>query len=195
MISSKVVFENYIQDLSVILGGINLDPINDLAEELLSCWQTGRNIFICGNGGSAANAEHIANDMTYPISKIMGSGLKIYALSSNSAIMTCLANDEGYENVYSYQLAVQAEKDDVLIVLSGSGNSPNVVNALKVARTKQLKTFGIFGFDGGACLELVDTAIHCKINDMQISEDMQTIIFHMIMKWLYEHRTLGESRP
>ena len=159
-----------------------------LAEELLACWKDGRQVFLAGNGGSAGNAIHLANDFIYPISKQFGAGLKCHALAANAPVLTCLANDEGYEKVFSMQLAVMAQADDVLIVFSGSGNSPNILNALIEARRIGVKSFAVLGFSGGRAKELADHPIHFAIDDMQISEDMQSIVGHMVMQYLYRHR-------
>ena len=94
---------------------------------------TGRQVFFCGNGGSAGNAIHLANDFLYGIAKRTGAGLKVPALSANPAVVTCLANDVGYDHIFSEQLAVLAETGDLLIVLSGSGNSPNILRVLEQA--------------------------------------------------------------
>src|SRR5213079_3704559 len=93
-----------------------------------------RQVFLCGNGGSAGNAIHLANDFLYGISKRPGSGLRVNALASNPAVITCLANDEGYDRIFSLQLAVQAQAGDVLVALSGSGNSQNILLALEQAK-------------------------------------------------------------
>src|SRR5574340_916236 len=141
-------------------------------------------VFICGNGGSAGNALHLANDFLYGVSKKLGSGLRVNALSANASVMTCLANDVGYEHIYSAQLAVQGREGDVLIVFSGSGNSPNIIYALEQARASGVKSYAILGYSGGKAKEMADVAIHFEIDDMQISEDMQLILGHMIVQWL-----------
>ena len=102
--------------------------------------------------------------------------------------MTCLANDVGYDYVYSEQLAVLAETGDLLIVLSGSGNSPNIIRVLKQAKTMSIKSCAILGYSGGQCKSLADFSIHFAIDDMQIAEDMQLVVGHMLMKWLYQSR-------
>lgn len=162
--------------------------IESLALALKETWLNGNQVFICGNGGSAANAMHIANDFIYGVGACgLGEkipGIKVEALSSNSGILTCLANDTGYENIYSYQLDVKANPKDLLIVLSGSGNSANIINALLKAKEKKLKTFAIVGFDGGKCLLEAEKVIHFKVKDMQISEDLQLIVAHICMQWL-----------
>ena len=118
--------------------------IESLALQLRETWLNGNQVFICGNGGSAANAIHIANDFIYGVGACgMGDkipGIKVEALSSNSGVLTCIGNDTGYENIFSYQLDVKANPNDLLLVLSGSGNSPNIINALLKAREK-IKVF------------------------------------------------------
>ena len=158
--------------------------IEKLFDSIFECWKNKRQVYICGNGGSAGNAIHIANDYTYGAGITNKTGIRIEALSSNPAVLTCLANDLGYENIYSEQLKVKGNEGDLLIILSGSGNSKNVVKALEVANALRMKTFSILGFDGGKCLSLSNNSIHFQINDMQISEDLQLVVMHMIMKKL-----------
>jgi len=177
-------YKSYVSRLVAALNSDVIDKVKILADALQHAWDTGKQVFICGNGGSAGNAIHLANDFNYGIDKKNGRGLRIDALPANQSIITCLANDEGYEFIYSQQLKVKANAGDVLIVLSGSGNSPNVVKALEVANKMGMETFAILGFSGGKCKELAKTPIHFAINDMQISEDIQTIIGHMCMQWL-----------
>ena len=113
--------------------------------------------------------------------------MQVEALPANSSILTCLANDEGYETIFSHQLKVKASSEDILIVLSGSGNSPNIVSALKVGNDIGMKTYAILGYSGGECKKLAQYPIHFEIEDMQISEDLQLIVGHMNMQWLAEN--------
>ncbi|SMP82868.1 D-sedoheptulose 7-phosphate isomerase [Desulfonatronum zhilinae] len=155
-----------------------------LSSALAEAWSMGRTVYLCGNGGSAGNAIHIANDLLYGAGVKAGAGLRVEALSANMAVITCLANDLGYEDIYAEQLRVKARKKDILIVLSGSGNSPNVVKALETGNALGMQTFAILGFSGGRCKELAQIPLHFPVNDMQIAEDMQLIIGHMCMQWL-----------
>ena len=169
-----------------------LEKINTLCLKLQESWKEQRQIFLCGNGGSAANAIHIANDLHYgigacgPGAKLPG--LRIEALPANTGVITCLANDTGYENIYAHQIEVKSKKNDILIALSGSGNSPNITNAINTANNIGLKTFAILAFTGGKCKELASTAIHFDINDMQIAEDTQLVVGHLCMQWLNSHK-------
>jgi D-sedoheptulose 7-phosphate isomerase len=179
-------FADYSRRLQATLASADWSGVGKLAEELLDCWQTGRRVFMCGNGGSAGNTIHLANDFLYGISKKAGSGLRVTALPANPAVTTCLANDEGYDDIFSLQLAVQAEPGDVLIVFSGSGNSPNILRALECAREMRLRSYAVLGYSGGKAKQMADVPIHFAVDDMQISEDMQMVVGHMLMQWLYK---------
>ena len=110
--------------------------MKELCELILSAWKSNNTIYLCGNGGSAANAIHIANDMTYGATK-NGKGISIESLSSNSAVLTCLANDLSYEDIFSEQIKVKGKSNDLLVVLSGSGNSKNIIKAIEVVKLKK----------------------------------------------------------
>lgn len=181
-------FEAYSERLRAILAGTDWAGVGELAEELFDCWKTGRQLFLCGNGGSAGNAIHLANDFLYGVSKRKGSALRVTALPANSSVLTCLANDEGYEQIFSLQLAALGQPGDVLIVLSGSGNSANILRALEQARESGLKSYAILGFTGGQAKQLADVVLHFPIDDMQIAEDLQLIVGHMVMQRLYARR-------
>ena len=180
----KNIISNYRKKLTNTLGHEAMHLVPALADALLTAWRAGGTIYICGNGGSAGNAIHLANDFLYGAGKGNGGGLRVEALSANAAIITCLANDTGYENIYSEQLKVKARAGDVLIVLSGSGNSPNIVRALEIGNTIGMTTFAVLGFTGGQCKSVAQYPIHFEIDDMQIAEDLQLIVGHMCMQWL-----------
>ncbi len=178
-------FARYAARLSAIMAQADWSAVAILAADLHRCWREGRSVFICGNGGSAGNAIHLANDYLYGIAKDTGLGMRVQALAANASVLTCLANDVGYDAVFSSQLAVQGRAGDVLLVFSGSGNSPNVVRAIEQAQAMGIKSYAVLGFSGGICKEIADVPIHFAIEDMQISEDLQLVVGHMIMQWLY----------
>src|ERR1700756_837535 len=163
------LFSDYSKRLSAALERFDWAPVERLAYDLLDCWQTGRQVFFAGNGGSGGNANHLANDFLYALSKTPGSGLRVHSLSANPSVITCLANDEGYDRVFSLQLAVLARKGDVLIALSGSGNSPNIVRALQEAKMIGMTSYALLGYSGGKAKSIADVPIHFHIDDMQIS--------------------------
>ena len=192
MTMSREGFFGYAGRLQAVLAGAEWREVGLLAQELLDCWRDGRQVFLCGNGGSAGNAIHLANDLLYGISREKGHALRVVALPANSSVLTCLANDVGYEDIFSHQLSVLAGKNDILIALSGSGNSLNIVRALEQARETGMKSFAILGFGGGKAKELADVPIHFEVDDMQIAEDMQIIVGHMVMQWLYQNRAMAK---
>ncbi|EHI48728.1 phosphoheptose isomerase [SAR116 cluster alpha proteobacterium HIMB100] len=179
-------FSQYQMNLSEQLSLANMAVLRELSEALYGAWLEDKQVFVCGNGGSGANANHIANDLIYGITKVKGSGIRCHSLSSNSPTLLCLANDEGYENVFSYQLSVLSKPGDILIVLSGSGNSPNIINVLQEASSMKVKSYAILGYDGGKAKKFADKVLHFPIEDMQVSEDLQMIVLHTISQWLFE---------
>jgi len=177
-------FSDYASQLGAVLSDADWSPVLRLAQMLLKLRDNRGRVFLCGNGGSAANAVHLANDLVYAVAEKTGAGIDAVALSANPAVITCLGNDVGYENIYSEQLAVSGRAGDVLIVLSGSGNSQNVINAIHAAQARDMRTVAILGFDGGLCKQVVELPIHFNIDDMQVAEDLQLTVGHMVMKWL-----------
>jgi D-sedoheptulose 7-phosphate isomerase len=183
---------SYLQRLQDCFSEEIVEAVETLATELRQAWVEGRNVYICGNGGSAANAMHMANDFHYGIG-VCGSaaklpGLRVDALPANVGVITCLANDTGYDNIYSHQLQVKGRRGDLLIVLSGSGNSANVVRALETASALGMRSFAIIAFSGGRCRDLADVPIHFAIDDMQIAEDTQLVVGHLCMQWLNSNK-------
>lgn len=177
-------FESYLE----IWKNISIECIlkkegNKLVEKLQQCKKRGGTVYICGNGGSAANAMHIANDFSYGYG-IKDARFNIEALPSNSSVISCIANDVGYENIFSYQLQNKAKPNDLVILLSGSGSSKNIFNAVKVCQSMNTETLGIFGFDGGTCKDLVNHLIYFNINDMQVVEELQLMVAHAAMRIL-----------
>ncbi len=178
------VIKDYSDKLAQALRMPAMAEIPRLGAALREAWSCGRTVYLCGNGGSAGNALHLANDFLYGAGRRHGLGLRVEALSSNASILTCLANDVGYDQVYSEQLRVKANPGDVLIALSGSGNSPNIVKAVERANAMGLATFAILGFSGGRCRSLAQHPIHFEVHDMQVAEDLQMIVGHICMQWL-----------
>jgi len=180
----KTHIASYQSRLIAEIGKLDTQAIETLALRLQHASAHNQQVFLCGNGGSAGNAMHLANDFFYGIDPSGKKSLNVEALPANSSVLTCLGNDIGYDNIFSHQLKVKGKKDDVLIVLSGSGNSANIVNALEQASALGIHTFAILGYTGGKAKALADVSIYNNINDMQIAEDIQLIVGHMIMQFL-----------
>ncbi len=184
-------FADYASRLQAVLSSTDWSDVERLARDMRDCWAGERQVFLCGNGGSSGNASHLANDLLYGIARQTGAGMKVNALTTNISVITCLANDVGYEHIFSEQLAVQANRGDLLIVLSGSGQSPNIVKVLEQAKEMGVRSYAILGYSGGRSKSLADVAIHFPIDDMQISEDLQLIVGHMVIQWLSANRPVA----
>ena len=177
-------FKDYTNLLNSSLISIDENKVELLISTLINAWSNKKFVFLCGNGGSAGNANHLANDLIFGASYPHDIGLSVESLAANPSVITCLANDIGYENIFSYQLKAKASKGDILICFTGSGNSPNIINALNTAKELGLITFCFIGFDGGKCKNIADNLIYSEVHDMQISEDIQTIVMHFVVQRL-----------
>ena len=182
------LFSDYSARLQKVLAVTNWGGLSRLAKEVHKCWQNKNQVFICGNGGSAGNSIHLANDLLYGVARETGGGLRVHSLAANTSVLTCLANDVSYGSIYAEQLAVHAEHGDLLIALSGSGNSENIIKVIEQAKKINVTSCAIVGFSGGRSKDLADLVIHFPVNDMQISEDLQLIAGHMLMQWLFLNR-------
>ena len=163
--------------------------VYELAKLIEHTWTNGKRLYICGNGGSAGNASHLANDFLYGVAKGSGPGIKVESLSANPSVVTCLANDIGYGDIFSQQIIVKAEQGDVLLALSGSGESENIIRAIQTATSVGAHTAAILGYSGGRSAKLAEYVVHFPINDMQIAEDLQLVVGHMCMQWLANSRS------
>ena len=156
----------------------------ELKEMLLGIKKNGKKVIIAGNGGSAAMASHVTVDFT----KQGG----IRTVNFNEAdLITCFANDYGFEHWVAKAIEFYGDENDMLILISSSGNSPNVVRALEVANKRGMTTAAVLGYSGGLCLGLADMSVHFEVDDMQIAEDLQLIVGHMCMQWLLESKKIS----
>ena len=177
----------YLQELQSVLDAL---PLTDLAEilgvlERALCDES--HVFLAGNGGSAATASHMANDlMKTAAGKSKKRGLCATALSDNAQIVTAIANDESYDVIFSRQLQMLAHPGDILIIISGSGNSPNILEAVKTAKKMGLRTIGFLGMDGGEVKDLLDCSIIVPSDDYGPIEDVHVIFNHLITAYLRE---------
>jgi len=161
------------------------DKINDAIEIIRQSYQQGGKLLLMGNGGSAGDAQHIAAEMIGRYKRERGPVAAI-ALTVDSSILTCVGNDYGYENVFSRQVEALAESKDVLIGISTSGNSENVLRALEVARKKGTKTIGLLGKGGGPMKDQVDLAIIVPSDDTGRIQEVHITIGHIICEILDE---------
>ncbi len=151
--SIKVFSKNYIQYVSDVIQSISLDEIQGFIEVLLKARNEGSCIYFIGNGGSAATASHFVNDISIGTNS-KNKPFRALSLCDNQAVITAIANDSGYKEVFSQQLEVLLKKGDVVVAISASGNSENILRAMSVAKQKHATTVGLTGFDGGKLREL-----------------------------------------
>ena len=178
------IFEIYINNLILAQKTYLIPAAEKLTNLMFDAWQNDRTVYLCGNGGSGANALHMANDLMLFGQKEKIKGVKTEALNANIAVVTCIANDESFEDIFVNQLKTKLNQNDILLVLSGSGNSKNIINAIEFANSIDALSIGVLGFDGGKAKGLVKELIHFPVNDMQVVEDLQISLVHMLMKQL-----------
>lgn len=175
------------------LRSIPLERIAQVIDLLDDALRRGRRIFICGNGGSAATASHFANDLGKGASVGRQLRFKVTALTDSVPWMTALANDLDYSRVFVEQLRNLAESGDVLIAFSGSGNSPNVIEAVEWAAQAGLRTVGLCGSPGGRLADLAEFAVPVASGHMGYIEDGHFLMQHLIAYYFMEHGPTGRD--
>lgn len=178
----KNIISNYINDLQQVLANLDQEEIYQVAQVLKNARDNKQQIFIFGNGGSGSTASHFACDINKGVSYKREKMFKVICLNDNIPIMLAYSNDVGYNVVFEEQLKNFVNPGDVVIGISGSGNSGNVLGAMEVAKRINAVTVGITGFGGGKLREMVDYSVNANVNDMQLSEDVHMIWVHIMMK-------------
>ena len=178
---------NYVAALQDTLNQLPKEAIVRVIELLHCARLEGKQIFIMGNGGSASTATHFVCDLAKNTRKDGWPPYKVIGLSDNMALFSAYANDEGYENVFAQQLANLVMPEDIVIAISASGNSRNVLNAVLLAKSHGATTIGLTGFDGGSLATMVDINVHVNSRVIEHVEDIHLMLEHMIVKSLREH--------
>ena len=178
--------QNYISLEIEVLKRLDYKKISDALNVLTDALKNERVIYIFGNGGSAATASHYQNDFNKGISEYTEKKFRFYCLSDNVATITAIANDISYDEIYRQQLKGRLSKNDIVIAISGSGNSKNVINAVDYAKSVETYVIGLTGYNGGILGKLADLHLHADINSMQITEDIHMILDHLMMSILYK---------
>lgn len=181
MASYKEQIKQYIEMEKNVLDSLDSDSIDEVMIVLESARLNGQRIFIYGNGGSASTASHMECDFNKGISYDQDVKYDIECLSDNVAMMMAIANDIGYEDIFAVPLKNKLKTGDIVIGISGSGNSENVVRAFKYANGLGATTIAFTGYSGGKLREMAKYNIHVNINNMQIVEDVHLILNHMMM--------------
>jgi D-sedoheptulose 7-phosphate isomerase len=180
----------YFQRLNTIVEQVDLNAVNRIFQQLRLARDRGSRVFVAGNGGSASTAFHWVSDLGKATKRSGRDPLQVTCLSDNISWLTALANDEGYDRVFAGQLENFARRDDLLIVITASGNSPNLVRAVEFARSKGLKTIGFLGFDGGLLKDMVDDLVWVKTEKGQyeLVEDAHMVVCHVLATSLVKDR-------
>jgi len=178
--------ENYLASLQQTMNELPKENIVNVIELLESARLDGKQIFIMGNGGSASTATHFVCDLAKNTRREGMPHYKAIGLTDNMAIFSAYANDEGYENVFSQQLDNLVMPGDIVIGISASGNSMNVLNAIALAKSRNAITVGFTGFNGGQLLPMVDINIHVNSTIIEHVEDIHLMLEHMIVKAIKE---------
>ena len=176
--------QSYINTLKKALDNINKEDIYQFSQLLNFTKESGKKVMIFGNGGSASTASHFACDINKGVSYKQEKKFKVISLSDNIPTILAYANDINYEDIFIEQLKNFLEPGDLVIGISGSGNSKNVLKAIKFANSKGNISVGITGYNGGELKKISSYSVNANINDMQISEDIHMIIVHLMMKLL-----------
>ena len=176
----------YISDLKALLEKLPVEDIDRVVSLLEKTRESKGHVFIFGNGGSAATASHFACDLSKGAISEGKQRIKAFALTDNVHLLTAWANDTAYDMVFAEQINNYIEPGDVVIAISGSGNSPNVLNGISVAREKGATTIGFIGFSGGKLKDLVDIHVMAPVDNMERAEDMHLLFEHNITACLRE---------
>jgi D-sedoheptulose 7-phosphate isomerase len=188
--SEQAVIREYLSAFDEVVRAIDIDALTRIVERLRRARDAHRTVFIAGNGGSAATASHLANDLGKAAKHVSRLPFRVMSLADNASWLTALGNDEGYERVFAGQLENFASPGDVLIVISASGNSPNLVQAVELAQTRGVETIGLLGFDGGKLLDQVDEAVWVKTEPGQygVVETAHTLLCDIVTTCLIADR-------
>ena len=186
MINYTEQIRNYLAKEIEILNKLDINAINAALNLLLETMETGSTVYIFGNGGSSATASHFQNDFNKGVSEHTEKKFNFLCLNDNMATVMAVANDIGFEEVFRFQLRGHLKPGDVIVAISGRGNSQNVINAVEYARGQGNRIIGLTGYNGGKLKQLADISLHAPVYSMQITEDIHMIFDHLMMSVFYE---------
>ena len=190
------LIQNYISTLQLTMDQLPRQSIADVIAVLQLARMRGSQVFILGNGGSASTASHFACDLAKNTRQEGLPHFRVIGLTDNMAMFSALANDEGYENVFSEQLASLVRSGDIVIAISASGNSENVIRAAEIAHRLEATVIGFTGFDGGRLGQLANINIHVNSNIIEHVEDMHLMLEHLIVSSIKDQvRSVEKNIP
>lgn len=188
----NTLVSEYINNISKGISSVPIDSIKKAAETISLAHFARSNVFVCGNGGSAAISDHFMCDHTKGVNSDTHFLPNVRSLSSCMSLLTAIGNDFSYEDIFSYQLEMFGSTGDVLIAISSSGNSPNIIKALDVASRNNIKTIAFVGFDGGKAKDIADIVLHVPINNYGVVEDCHQALMHILAQYL---RKTNRNKP
>jgi D-sedoheptulose 7-phosphate isomerase len=187
-------FFDYLNVSNEVLKKIDMKILIKIANLLENKIKSNKNIFICGNGGSAAIANHYVADYLKLLRTNTKLKPKFISLVSNLELITAISNDINYDKIFSFQIESLANNKDLLIMISSSGNSKNLINALKIAKSKNMKIISFVGFNGGLIHKRSDLSLLSEVNNYGISEDIAHILMHIIIQFLRQKNLVKDLK-
>jgi len=182
--TTNFTVSNYLLAHKLLLDKIDQLALQECIRVVKTTFEAGKKIITCGNGGSASTASHYITDWNKMVNLATGKKFRGISLCDNIGLITAYGNDLSYEDVFAGQLSAIGDQGDLLIAISGSGNSPNVLKAVEYANDSNINTLGIIGYDGGQLMSLVQHSFLVPSFDMQLCEDVHLMFGHMVMKTL-----------
>ncbi|GAB3528373.1 SIS domain-containing protein [Phytohabitans suffuscus] len=173
----------YLDELKKVIDQVDVGQVTAVIDTLVRVHDRRGSVYIFGNGGSASTASHFVTDFN----KGIGAGFRLVCLNDNVPTVLAVANDIGYDQVFVHQLHSLLDPTDLVVAISGSGNSPNVLEAVRYASSRGVETVALVGFDGGRLRDLADHCIHVPVPDMQKVEDVHLAMNHLMMTVLKDH--------
>lgn len=176
----KEHIEKYFEMVMNALKNIDVNELSKVINLIESSVRSDKTIYVMGNGGSASTASHIHSDLGNTVGQLNGKRVNVFCLSDNVSTITAIANDYSYELIYAKQLYGRLEKDDLVIAISGSGNSQNIITAVEYAKSVQANVVAMTGYNGGSLKRMADFNLNVPVDNMQVSEDLHLLFNHLI---------------
>lgn len=188
--STNFTVSNYLAAHASLGKNLNMDAFQKGIDMVKAAFERGNKIITCGNGGSASTASHYITDWNKMVNLATGKKFRGLSLCDNVGLITAYGNDLAYEDVFAGQIDALMDDGDLLVAVSGSGNSPNVIKAIEAARRSGGKVLGVVGYDGGKMMPLCDHSVWVQSFDMQLCEDVHLMFGHMVMKELCKYKII-----
>jgi D-sedoheptulose 7-phosphate isomerase len=183
-IDARAFAHEYFATLAKVLEDISRDDVAAVLQELESAHAHERQVFLAGNGGSAATASHMASDLLWGMPRVGLPAVRAVSLADNVPVLTAIANDTSYENAFAAQLDALGHENDVLVAISASGNSPNVLRAAETAKKRRMRVVAFLGMGGGKLKELADVSVVVPSGDYGPIEDVHMVLDHLALAYL-----------